>query len=175
MVSNWFCLEQPHQVGKFAGGDTLRFQQQADPRDKIVQFGNLGQDVVGDDEVCLYSFPAQRSGQLRAKKVDLGGHVFGLGGRGHIPGGLDPQHRDAAFDKILQQVSAAVAGDLDHLAVCVESKSPAGHGRVRPGVFEPGIRVRGEVGIFGENVFRGLTYASNCTRKHSWQTYSRSG
>ncbi len=64
---------------------------------------------------------------------------------------LHAQHRHSAGDEVLQQV-AVVAGHLDHQARGAEPESFDGAVDEDAGVFHPGRRVRGEVGVVREDV-----------------------
>ena len=75
-------------------------------------------------------------------------------GLGDVGRGLDAERRDAQLDDVLQQV-AVVAGELDHEAVGVEAEAVDGGRHRVAGVRDPGVRVRREVGVLGEDLLGG--------------------
>src|SRR5947199_9835902 len=55
------ALDQPKQMGKFDSHNSLRLEQQLKTLYKAVQVGNMGQDIVGNDEVSATSLRCQFS------------------------------------------------------------------------------------------------------------------
>ncbi len=61
-----------------------------------------------------------------------------------------PEHTKAAFAEVLQQI-AVVAADLDDPAAGAEAEALDRHRAIAPRVFEPGLRIGREIGIFPED------------------------
>jgi hypothetical protein len=73
--------------------------------------------------------------------------------RGDVARRLDAEHRHAAALEVLQQV-AVVAGDLDHLVALAEVEALGHVFDVGLGVAQPGVRIRREIGVVAEDLFR---------------------
>ena len=92
--------------------------------DEVVQVGDLRQHVVADDEVCLRPSAASCSRQVDAKEIDPRRHAFLDGDLRDIRRRLDPEHRDAERQEVLQQI-AVIAGEFDGKAVAARALAAA--------------------------------------------------
>src|SRR6266536_2734141 len=114
------ALEQPGQVRELDGGDAAGREQDPHPGHEVVEVGDLGQDVVGDQQVGAPASGHQAPGQVDPEELGEGGHALGGRGRGDVARRFDAQHGDAAPLQVLEQV-AVVAGQLDRQAVWPEA------------------------------------------------------
>ena len=104
--------------------------------DEVVEVGDVGEDVVGDQQVGAAALGHEPGGELAAEELDDGLDAPLPGDLGDVGGGLDAERRDAALDEVLEQV-AVVAGELDHQAVraepeALDRRSPRSRARARP-------------------------------------------
>ena len=111
----------------------------------------MGEHVVADDEVRTNTTAREVRGALLAEEADLRRDPCLDRGLGDVRSGFDTEHRDAARDKVLEQV-AVVARDLDDEAVGPEVESVDRLVCVTACVFDPGIGIRREVGVVGEDL-----------------------
>ncbi len=123
------------------------------PAHEVVEVGNVREHVVGDDQVGGRAPRDEVARRVSTpKNAHLGRDARRLGDLGHVGRRLDTEHRDARGDEVLQQV-AVVARDLDDEALRPEAEprrsAPLGE---PPGVLDPGVGVRREVGVVGEDL-----------------------
>ena len=97
--------------------------------------------------------PTRRSASSTPKNSTSVGDAPLLGGARDVRGRIDPEHRYALRQEVLQQV-AVVRGELDDEAVGRELEAGADHVDVRARVLDPRVRVRGEVGVLVEDLVR---------------------
>ena len=72
-----------------------------------------------------------------------------------VGGGLDSEHADPLGLEVLQQVPV-VGGELDHMTVLPQAERVDHLLGIAAAVLEPAGRIRGEVGVVGEDLLRGL-------------------
>jgi hypothetical protein len=129
-------LDELLQVRELDRDDALGPEQRGDARDKAVQIGHLGEDVVADDQVGHGPLARELRSQLGAEELGERGNALVLGHLGHVEGRLDAENGDALLDEPLEQV-AVVARDLDNQAVGRELQPLGDHVDVVAAVGEP--------------------------------------
>jgi len=134
------------QVGEFDAQGACRLEGHREPGHEVVEVGHVGQNVVGDDEIRTPAAPHQIRGGFSTEEAGLRGHSARHGGGGDVGGRLDAQHRDAGGDEVLQQI-AVVARHLQDQALGSQVEVGDGGKGESPTVFEPAIRMGGEVGV----------------------------
>ena len=145
------ALDQPEQVRELQRDQPAVLDQRAQPGGEPADVRDVGEHVVSGHQVSLAE-PARELGPgFRAEEPDLGPDPLGLGGRGHVRGGLDPEHRDAGRHEVLQQVTV-VAGHLGDQAVRGQPQRADHRVGVPLGMRDPGVGVGREVGVVGEDV-----------------------
>src|SRR4029077_16995204 len=73
---------------------TLRLEEPGDAAHEAVEIGNVGENVVGDEDVGEFAFLLQSDGQIFTEKlVDGRNAALLLGDVGDVPGWLDAHHR----------------------------------------------------------------------------------
>src|SRR6185295_8600692 len=87
-------------------------QKPGDAGDEVIEVGDLCENVVADDEICLASFTGELVGETNAEELGAGGNAFVNGSARYVLGRLDAQHGHSKRQEVLQQVSV-VAGKLD--------------------------------------------------------------
>ncbi len=147
-------LDQPDQVWELDRDDALRGEDAIHAGGEVVEVGDVGEDVVGDEEVGAAALGGEPVGDRAAEELHDGLDALGAGGLGDVGGGLDAQRRDAQFGHVLEQI-AVVARELDDEAVAVEAEAVDGRGDRVARVGDPGVGVGGEVGVLGEDLFGG--------------------
>ena len=113
----------------------------------------MRQHVVGDEQVGAASVRGELARELAAEEPHDRRDAELARRLGDVRGRLDAERRDAALDEVLQQV-AVVARDLDDQAVGAEAEALDRHRRRSACVRDPGVGVRREVGVLGEDVLR---------------------
>ena len=106
--------------------------------DEVVDVGDVGEDVVADEEVGLFSIGGEVVGAVDAEEVGDGVDTFVDGGLGDVLGRFDAGDGDAGLDEILEEV-AVVGSDLDDVVVGGELESLGYFVAVGFGVVEPGL------------------------------------
>src|SRR3989338_3524202 len=142
-------VDQIFHIGHFEDRHTVLLQQDADPLDKTVQVGHVRQDIVGDNNVGLFSLIAQFSGKVGAEKLRQRGHASLFSHIGDVPRRVNPQGRYAGMDKILQEV-AVIARDLNHKAIPVQVPASDQSFRKPLRMAQHGIRKRGKIQVIPE-------------------------
>jgi len=134
-----FC-HQPHQVGELEGDDALGFEQDLHPFDEVIEVGDLGEDIVPQEQVRHATLGRQFVSSVLPKELDDGEDALPHGDLGYIRRRLDAQARDAPGHEVLEQVSV-VAGEFDHMVVWAEVETFDHPLRVESGMLDPAIRV----------------------------------
>ena len=147
-------LDQPEQVRELQRDQAVVLDQRAQPGGEILDVRHVGEHVVRRHQVG----PAVGRGDVLAgggaEELDLGPDAAGPGRLSHVGRGLDPQHRDARGQKVLQQV-AVVAGHLGDQAAGGEVQPLDHRVGVAFRVRDPGVGIGGEVGVVGEDILTG--------------------
>ena len=146
-------VDQPLEMRELERDHAVRRQQMRHAADEIIEVRHLRQNVVADDEVGLLAFGGEPLRERQPEKLDQRRNILAPRHLGHVGGGLDPDDRHAERQEVLKQISV-VAGDLIHPAVGAEVEPRLDHLAVAPRVLDPGCRIRGEVGVLGEDVLR---------------------
>ena len=152
-MSNWFSAIELLDVRELERHDTVRLQQQHHSGDKVIEVGNLREDIVADDEVGIVSLRDQLAGQAFTEKVDARRDTAINGDLGDIRGRLDAEHRHAERKKVLQEI-AVVARKLDRQALRSEIEPLLDHVAIGSRMRHPAHGVGRKVGVLGEDVRR---------------------
>ncbi len=144
-------LDQVQQMGELHRQDAAGSQQHLQARHEIVQRRHVREHVVADDEVGRAALGDEFPGRLLAEEADHGRDSLRLRGGGHVRGRLHPEHRHAALDEPLQQVSV-VRRDLDHARAAVEAEALDHLLDVAACVLDPRVREGREVDVVLEDV-----------------------
>ncbi len=144
-------VHQPPEMRELHRDRAGRLQEDAEAVHEAVQIGNVGEDVVPDDEVGLPPVGRQLPRQLRSEEsLDRGNPPFDRARR-HVRRRLDSEDGNPARREVLQEVPV-VAGDFDDPAAGAETeplRHPIGIGLRVP---HPRLRVGGEVGVFRKDL-----------------------
>ena len=112
-------------------------------------------------------------GELDAEELDERRHAALLRRDRDVRRRVDPEHRHALRQEVLEQV-AVVRGELDDEALGAEAEPVGDHVRVGARVLDPGVGVGREVGVLGK-ISSGGTKDGSCASQHSVQTRTWSG
>ncbi len=125
-------------MGKLEGRGSLRREQLSEPGHEIVEIGNVGQHIVGDDQVGGPALGLEfRRGLAAEESDDRLQSVVPLRRLGAVRRRVDAERRDAAPQEILQQV-AVVARHFDHARRWPQFEPIDCHRREALGMFQPG-------------------------------------
>ena len=159
------ALDQAEQVREFQRNRALVLDQRAKSGREALDIRHVGEDVVRRHEVGPAVPLRDRQAGFGAQEPDLGPDAPGPGRLGHVRGRLDAEHRDARRLEVLEQV-AVVAGYLGDEAVRGQPEALDHRIRVALRVRHPRVRVRGKVGVIGENALarhvRGKLHEQAC-------------
>jgi len=145
---------QAEQMRKLEGGDTLGQQQLAEAAEKIMDIGDVREDVVRRDECCLAAACRDLAPRLRAEEHHLRVHTARLGSGGAICRGFDAGDPQAVAGEVLQQV-AVIARDLGDVRVGTQAKARRHRRAVAFRMREPARGEGGEIGVVvGEDFSR---------------------
>ena len=150
------ALDQPQQVRELERDQPVRLdQQRRQPGGEADEVGDVGVHVVAGHQVGAAVLGGERRRRSPApRKCTSVRMPFATRDLGDVGRRLDAEHRDARGDEVLQQV-AVVARHLGHQAVRPEAELVDHRVGVAAGVLDPGVRVRREVGVVGEDVLAG--------------------
>src|SRR5260370_3805192 len=115
-------FHQPLKMGELHSDHTIGFQQDFHSRDKIIQFGYLGKNVVAQEQISLLAARRKLACRLSAEEFHESGDAFLGSNSGDIRRKLNTQHWDPLFDKILQPI-AILARELYCQTVCVDPEA----------------------------------------------------
>ncbi len=146
-------VDQPLQVWELHGHHAAGLQQQLHAPDEIVQVRHVGQDVVSKQQIRLAVALCDFTRRLAAEKLHFAADALLPCDCGNVGRRFDAQHRHVARDEVLQEV-AVVAGDLDDEAAVADFETAAHSLGIPACMVDPGIRVGGEIGVFGEYIGR---------------------
>jgi hypothetical protein len=146
-------LDHSQQVGDLDRDDALGLQYAGQPADELIQVGNVREHVVGHDQVGRHASADELLGELAAEEGDLRRHARLDRHFGDVGCRLDPEHGDAVGDEVPEEI-AVVARDFEHERLRAELKPPPREAGEAGGVVEPGLGVRREVRIVGEDLRR---------------------
>ena len=147
------ALQQPRDVRHLERRDAPGCEQCLHPGGEVVDVGDLGQDVVAHDQIGPAAVRDQPLGEIVSEELGQGRHAAVDRRLGDVRGRLDPEHRDALRQEMLQEI-AVVRGELDHEALGAETLTLDHRLDVAPCMLDPGRRVGGEVGVLGEELRR---------------------
>ena len=148
------AFDQPQQVRDLDADPAGVGNQRAQSLAEVDDVGNMCEHIVGDNEVGLAVPVGDITTGLLAEEHHLGVDALAPSDLGNVGRRLDPERSDAARDAVLQQV-AVVARHLDDKGLYVRARA-ADRGVVDEpaGMGHPGVRIRGEVGVVGEDILR---------------------
>ena len=116
-----------------------------------MQVRHVRQDVVADEEIRPMPVGTKPRAALRAEKLDHRRDADRFRSTGDVRRRLDPEHRNAALEEVLEEV-AVVARDLDHAGALVEAEPCAHLIGVAARVIDPARRIRRKVRVVGEDL-----------------------
>ena len=151
-------LDQPEDVRPLDGHHAVPGQKGLDAGHEAVEVGHLGQNVVAGHQISLSAFRSKRAGKLVSEKLNPRRNADLDRGLGHVCGRLDAEAGYAVLDEVAQEI-AVIAGEFDHEAPVVQTEARNHLFGIVPRVRQPGVRVRGEIGVLGENLLRGYIVA----------------
>ena len=143
--------DEVEQVRELHGQHAVRLEQQAQASDEVVDVGNVGKDVIRDQQVRGPALRGEPSCGSHPEKSALGRHAPGHGGGGDVARRLDAQRGNAAGKKILEQI-AVVARYLDDKRSAVELEPFARFRGKVPAMSQPAFGYGREVGIVDEDL-----------------------
>jgi hypothetical protein len=146
------ALDEAEQVREFQRHRALVFDQRAQPGREVLDVGHVGEDIVPGHQVGPAVFPRYLAPGAGPQELDLGPDAAGPGRRGDVRGRLDAEDRDARGLEVLQQITV-VAGHFGDEAAGGQAQALGHRLRVALRVRDPGIGVRGKVGVVGKDVF----------------------
>ena len=121
--------------------------------DEVVQVRHLREHVVAEHEVGGAALADEPLGELDAEELDERRHAPLLGRDRDVRRRVDPEHRHALRQEVLEQV-AVVRGELDDEALRAEAEPVADHLHVGVRMLDPGSGVGREVGVLVEDLLR---------------------
>src|SRR5512145_2540290 len=107
---------------KLHGDDALVFQRNFQPRDKIIDVWDMGQDVISDQQISLFPLGCQAAGCSHTKKFDQCRNAFLLGYFRDVRCGFNTKNWNSPADEILKKVSI-IACNLDNLTARSQCKT----------------------------------------------------
>src|SRR5215467_6308009 len=107
---------------KFETDHTVRFEQNRESGDEIIDIRNVSEHVISNDQICFISFVAQSLSSGTAEKGNIGGDSRRARRLRNIHSWLDTEHRHIHVNEVLQQI-AVIACDFDHEALATEAPS----------------------------------------------------
>src|SRR6478752_2609306 len=94
------------QIRRFDDGNAPGFEQPLDAAGESIGIGNMGEDIVGVDDVGELALRCQPAGKLLVEELHDRRNALGLDRElGDVGRWLDAEHRDTALLVELQQVS----------------------------------------------------------------------
>ena len=106
-------VDQFLEIRSFNDHDAVRFEQRLKSRDDSVQIGDVGEDVVGVNDICQFALRRELLRQVATEELaDRANPFLGLSDARDVAGRFDAEHRDARLLVPLKQI-AIVAGDFD--------------------------------------------------------------
>src|SRR6266853_1938221 len=113
---------QPHEMRKLHSDHTVWREHDLHAADEVVQVGHVGEHVVTEQQVCVPVFTQDLARRLYPEELHTGRNAL-LGRHfGYIGRWLYPEHRNALFDEVLQEITV-VACQLHHLLGLVQPET----------------------------------------------------
>ena len=128
-------------------------EKRGDARGEVVDVGHLREDVVPEDEIRVPALAREARAELRPEELRDRLDASRDRRLGDVQRRLDPQHGDALREEVLQEIPV-VRRELDDEAVRAEREPLAHLVDVLPRVLDPRVRVRREVRVLAEDLFR---------------------
>jgi hypothetical protein len=129
---------QLEEMRKLHGYHATGLQQDLHPGHKIVQIGHVRENVIADQKIGSPIFLTDLCSAIAPKELNDRWNSFVLCDRSHIRRGFDPEHFNAAFGEVLQQI-AVIAGEFDYKAIGPDAQTITDIRNVPPSVRDPTI------------------------------------
>ena len=168
------ALEQPREVRELEGRRAAGRQQDRDAVDEVVQVRHLREHVVAEHEVGVAALADEPLGELDAEELDERRHAALLGRDRDVRRRVDPEHRHALRQEVLEQI-AVVRGELDDEALRAEAEPVADHLHVGARVLDPGSPSRPRSRRTPRRSPSGGTNDGSCASQQRVQTRTWSG
>ena len=107
---------QTHQMGKFHRDNASLGQQYLQPLNEIVQVGNMGEDVVANQEVGAKPLSTQCSRGRLTEEVDTRRNSSATSYHRDVSRRFYPQNVNPAINEVLQQITV-ITCDFDDFAL----------------------------------------------------------
>src|SRR4051794_16979202 len=133
-------IDQSLKMRELKRDDALGRKEFGHSGGEVVEIGNLGENIVADDEIGPAPLGDETSSQIEAEECDERRNILGTRRLGDIGGGLDAGNRNAEGQKVLKQVSI-IAGDLKDLAIGPKAEPLLNYVAVLARMLYPGGRV----------------------------------
>ena len=146
-------LDERRKVRELERRRSLFREEHLHPRDEVVDVRNLSEDVVAEDQARPPTLLDEPVRELEPEELGKRRDAAGDRRLGDVLRRVDPEHRNAVREKVLEQV-AVVRCELDDEVVGPERKTLHDHLDVTTGMVDPRVRVRREVRVLGENALR---------------------
>src|SRR6185369_4961629 len=98
-------LDQVKQLRKLHGDHAAGREQDFHPTDEVVEVGNVGEDIVAEDEIGQAVFGENFVGGGSAEEFHQRRHALLHRLGGGVGGGLDAEHGNVFLHEILKQIS----------------------------------------------------------------------
>ena len=114
-------VNKPFKMRKLECDHPVRRKKMRHPRGKVVEIGDLRQNVIANNEIGLPPFGFQALRKLQAEEFNERWNIFLARNFSDISRWLDARNGDAKWEKMLKQISI-VACNFENLAICAETK-----------------------------------------------------
>ena len=131
-------LDELHQVRDLHRDRAVRRQQLFHSGHKVVEIGDVSQNVVADQEIGGPAPASEVHGDGSAEELDVRGDATGFGNLRHVGGRLDSQYVEAASHKVLEQVSV-VRRNFHNPAVLAQAEALNRRVGICPRVGDPAV------------------------------------
>src|SRR4029453_2783473 len=154
MVSNWLPSISRSRWGNSTVTTPPALSSRAIPATKLLRSGTWASTLLAAIRSAWRPAVASSTASCSSEKGVRVGTPGAPAAPATVGAGLNPQPRPPPGHEVLKQV-AVVAGQLHDQAVRAQPEPLGGHLGVVAGVPHPGVGVRGEVGVLGEDRPRG--------------------
>src|SRR5919197_5756325 len=96
-------FDEAKEVRKLEGRRPAGRKERGDSGNKIIQVGNVSEDVVRNEEICAPATREFPSGSF-AEEAGLSWNPFGARDVRYVPSRLDAYHRYSSLREVLKQV-----------------------------------------------------------------------
>src|SRR5580700_6789968 len=102
-------LHELQKVRELESENSSRLEEQLHSRNEVAEIGNLGKNIIADQQVRLLSLTREFRSQLFAKELYKCRDLLFLSNLRNISGRLNTQDRNVVLHEILQEI-AIIAG-----------------------------------------------------------------